>query len=68
MKKKDMHSKSAKQLNQHAEKLGKELAEARMNMITKGDKNVRNIRKVRRERARALTIATEKTSSESEEK
>lgn len=67
MKVKDMHGKTAKQLTQHAEKLGKELAEARMNLITKGDKNVRAIRALRRERARALTIAAEKEHAESEE-
>ena len=67
MKTKDMHAKSAVQLEQHAEKLGKQLAETRAKMISRNDTNVRQVRSLKRERARALTIATQKK-QESEEK
>ncbi|MDX1765834.1 MAG: hypothetical protein R3313_02680 [Candidatus Saccharimonadales bacterium] len=68
MKKKEMQSKSSKQLRQHAEKLANKIADQQQKMITKNESNVRQVRMMKRERARALTIATELETKESEDK
>jgi len=67
MKAKEMKSKSSKQLNQHAEKLSNKIADLQLKFVTKNESNVRQIRMMKRERARALTIATELETNESEE-
>jgi len=68
MKVQDMHSKTYKQLEEHALKLTHKLAELEQQLVTKDEKNIRQIRQIRRERAQTLTIATQQSEAEEEQK
>lgn len=64
MKVTDMHTKTAKDLERHAEKLRTRLNETRSKIGVEEVKDIRSLRRDRRELAAALTIAAGKKEQE----